>query len=176
MNYLNLTKSAAAAGVSRSWKLTAIAVWLGVLMAPGGTSFGQCDKDKTVILTSSKTDYLDGSGALQRTMDEKSLIEISQTRFARSEPGSDQNKMEGKVKSISCNWKVPFKEGKTVIQATMAREGSGETKDATITIEGKDGKVTLVMEIQQMPDRKIRVGLRSLRKKSSAYQAEARGL
>jgi hypothetical protein len=28
---------------------------------------------------------------------------------------------------------------------------------ATITIEGKDGKITFLMEIEEMPDRKIRV-------------------
>ena len=116
------------------------------------TIFAQCGK--LVMLTSSRTEYLDASHAVQRTVEENSSISIDQSQIVIT-PG-DQNKMVGSIKSNSCTWKQPFKEGKSVIKATFSSDGQ-EEKNATITIEGKEGRVTLLMEIEQMPDRKIRI-------------------
>lgn len=123
-----------------------------LLLLSGTASLAQCDKD--LSLTSSRTEYLDAQGVLQRTVEEKSTIEITKTEVTIT-PGSD-HKMKGTIKSHACNWKVPFKEGKSIIQATFSDEQKG-TMNATITIEGKDGGVTLLMEAVEMPDRKIRV-------------------
>jgi hypothetical protein len=54
---------------------------------------------------------------------------------------------------------VPFKEGKTVITTTLKDDSGNEPKDFTITIEGKDGKVTLLAESPSMPDRKIKLDI-----------------
>ncbi len=114
--------------------------------------FSQCGK--TAIIASSQTEYLDGNYALQRTVEEKSTIEINKSQILIT-PG-DKPQMTGAIKSDSCDWKSPFKEGKSVIKATFTREGE-KAMNATITIEGKDGKVSLLVEMDEMPDRKIRV-------------------
>jgi hypothetical protein len=51
---------------------------------------------------------------------------------------------------------VPFKEGKSTIKALFS-EDNGEKRNVTLTLEGKEGKVTLLMEIKESPDRKIRI-------------------
>jgi hypothetical protein len=48
-----------------------------------------------------------------------------------------------------------YKEGRSVIKTTLVREGE-EPLDATLTIEGKNGKISLLLEIEQIPDQKIR--------------------
>jgi hypothetical protein len=116
------------------------------------TGFAQCGKK--IVITSSQTEYLDATGTLQKTEEEKSIVEISKPGITIT-PGDEQRKMTGTIKSDTCNWKVPFKEGKTVIKALFMREN--ETMNATITIEGKDGKVSLLFEIEERPDRKIRI-------------------
>jgi hypothetical protein len=123
-----------------------------LLSIVGTASFAQCGKH--VTLTSSRTEYLDANGTLERTEDEKSSIELSKTDIVII-PGNDQRKITGTIKSDTCNWKTPFKEGKSKIKATLNREGE-ETLNATITIEGKDGKITMLVEIEEMPDKKIR--------------------
>lgn len=119
------------------------------------TGFAQCDK--ILVLTSSKTDFLDASGTLKKSEEENTVIEIAKTEMTIT-PGGEENKMSGPVKSVVCNWKTAFKEGKTVIKAILT-DRSGDAKDVTITIEGKDGKVTLLAEVDEMPDHKIKVTL-----------------
>lgn len=114
----------------------------------------QCDK--AVVLTSSKTDHLDATGAITRSDDETAMIEISKSAVDISVNG--EHKMTGAIKDKSCDWKVPFKEGKTVIHATMTNNG-GDEKKVTINIEGKDGKVTLLFDIDDMPNERLRVGI-----------------
>jgi hypothetical protein len=122
-------------------------------------SFSQCDKD--VILTSSKTEYLDGSGAVQRTVDEQSTIEITKSQVIIS-PGNTDRKMTGTVQSATCNWSTSYQEGKTVIKAVFD-DPSGGQRHATLTTEGKSGTITFLMEIAEMPDQKIRVNLTSFK-------------
>ncbi|MGZ3873412.1 MAG: hypothetical protein ACXVJD_10860, partial [Mucilaginibacter sp.] len=114
----------------------------------------QCDK--SVVLTSSKTDHLDAAGAITRSDDETAPIEISKSAVDISVNGD--HKMTGAITDKTCEWKVPFKEGKTVIHATMTNNG-GEEKKVTINIEGKDGKVTLLFDIDDMPNERVRVGI-----------------
>ena len=122
------------------------------MLAGGIATFAQCGKKYRI--TTSKTEHLDASGAVTRTDDEKALVEISPA--ALNITVNDDHKMTGTIKSHDCTWPVAYKEGKTVIKATLSDEG-GDDKNVTITIEGKDGKVTLLFEIDGMPDDRIRV-------------------
>jgi hypothetical protein len=124
-------------------------------------SLAQCDKD--LRLTSSKTEFLNGLGEVQRAIEEKSVIEITKTQVTIT-PGS-QATMKGTIQSHACNWKVPYKEGKSVIQATFTSD-QGDTMNATMTIEGKDDRVTVFVDLKEMPDRKIRVTLDTFEEKA----------
>ena len=120
------------------------------------TAAGYAQCEKKVLLTSNVTEHLDASDSLQRSNDEKSTIHIGSTEI-KIIPGNDEeHQITGEIKSHTCNWTIPFKEGKSVIKAEMT-DPRGETKNATITITGKDGKVTLLFELADMPERKIRV-------------------
>jgi len=123
-----------------------------LLVAGTVTSFAQCGKK--VVLTTSKTDHLDANGIVTRTVDEKAVVEIGQTTLNITV--NDDHKMNGAIKSDSCFWKIPYKEGKIHIKATLSTD-EGEEKNITITIEGKEGKVTLLFETEGMPDDRIRV-------------------
>jgi hypothetical protein len=129
----------------------------------GGTSaaFAQCDKH--VLLSSSKTEYTDASGNVERTEDEKSTVEINKDTILIS-PGHEQT-MTGTIVSKTCNWTVPFKEGKSVMKVQLVNAEGGETRNLTITIEGKEGKLTLLAVMDEMPDRQIRVPLDSFKEK-----------
>jgi hypothetical protein len=127
---------------------------LALLVAGSAISSAQCGKK--VKLTTSKTDHLDASGAVTRTDDEKAVVEISKSDLVITV--NDEHKMTGTIKSDSCNWSVPFKNGKTIIKAILSND-QGEDKNVTLTIEGKEGKVTLLFEIEGMPDDRIRVAI-----------------
>src|ERR1700759_4590664 len=130
-----------------------IILTLSLLIGLTAVTFAQCDT--TVELTSSKTNHLDESGAITRSDDETAVIDISKTTVDISVNG--EHKINAPIKSSTCNWTTPFKEGNTVIKATAARDG--QDQNFTITIEGKDGKVTLLFEMEGQPGDRIKVGI-----------------
>jgi hypothetical protein len=126
------------------------------------TSYAQCGKH--LILSSSKTEYLDGRDSLQRTQEENSSIEISKTNVIIIPANDATRTMKGEIQSDSCQWNIPFKDGRSVIKLTMKND-QGETRNCTITIEGKAGIVTLYFEAVEMPDKKIRVPIDTFQEK-----------
>jgi hypothetical protein len=141
-------------------KSTLLALFL--LVAGSTVSFAQCDKK--VSLSSSKTQHLDSSGTLQETVDEQTIIEFSKSDIVVITDNGNQ-KMTGTVKINTCDWKVPFKDGKTILNTTLNND-NGESKDFTLTIEGKGGKVTLLAESPAMPDKKIKLDIEKFEEKN----------
>lgn len=130
------------------------AVFTLLLLAAGSTAtFAQCDKE--AILTSSITTHLDDKGTVLKTTEETAVITISKTDISIV-PGDEAHRMTGKISSRTCDWKVPFKEGKTVVKAVVSGDG-GDEKNITVTIVGAGGKVTLTFEAEEMPGKKIQV-------------------
>ena len=125
-------------------------------------SMGQCDK--SVTLSATKTEFIDAGGTVQDTKEEKTIVEISKTNLLII-PGEEDHKMTGTIKSYTCDWKIPFKEGKLIIKALLDDEGDGEPKNLTITIEGKDGKLSFLGEIEEMPDRKVKLTVEKFEEK-----------
>ena len=122
-----------------------------LFLTAGYFGFGQCGTK--VVLTSSQTQHLGTDSSIQRTDDEKTVIEFDKSTIAIS-PGD--NHLTGKVDSITCNWTTPYKVGKTRLKVTITND-QGETQRATITIEGRDGKIDLLAEVDSMPDERIRI-------------------
>jgi|SRR5687768_18511726 len=126
-----------------------------LVLCVGIISYAQCDKK--LVLHSSKTEYLDSTKTVMRAVDEVTVIEVTNAELIII-PGGADNRMSGPVKSTSCNWKIPFKEGRTVIKASL-EDPSGDSKNVTITIEGKAGKMTLLAELDDEPNKKIKVAI-----------------
>lgn len=141
---------------------TLIALFL--LVAGSTVSFAQCDKK--VSLTSSKTQHFDASGTPKHAEDEKTVIEFNKSDITVSiAKDNGDEKLTGTVKSNICNWKVPFKEGKTTLNIALTN-GGGESRDYTVTIEGKDGKVALWAESKDEPDDKIKLDIEIFEEKN----------
>ena len=124
------------------------------LVFAGLYSHAQCDK--SVKLQASKTQFLNANNEVQGSKQENTVVEITQTTIAILPSGNADNALSGTIKERTCEWKVPFKEGKMVIKTDLV-DASGDVKQATITIEAKDGKVTLLAEAKERPDQKIKL-------------------
>lgn len=125
---------------------------LAALACSSATAFAQCGKD--VVLNSSKTEYLNAAGDVQRTVEEDCVITIDKKQMTIAP--ADKEAMTASVVSAACEWKEAFKTGKTTVQVKF-KDRDGSDKDATITIEGKDGKITCQMTQKDRPDRVIKV-------------------
>jgi hypothetical protein len=126
------------------------------LMGIGMASHAQCTENKTSRFSSSKTEYLNESNAVENSRDEKTTVEFKNKDISILIKGEEEQKMTGTIKSATCDWSSPYKVGKSVYKATIVDQ-SGDVKNATITIEGKDDKLTFVVEVEEMPGRKIRL-------------------
>lgn len=115
-------------------------------------SFAQCDKN--IIMTASKTEYLDTAGNITRTVEEKSTIEISKDKIVVID--GNNPRMSGTVLSKKCSWSKAYKVGKSVYEARIERSAT-EVMNVTVVIEGKKDKVSLLFTVKEKPDRIIRV-------------------
>ena len=122
-----------------------------LVIGAGVSSYAQCEK--RVVIVSSITEHIKG-GEVERTKEEKSTVEFD-AKEIHIAPGDDAP-ITGTIKSTTCEWKTPFKEGKSVVKATVT-DPRGETFNITVTIEGKEGKISFLLEIEEQPDRKIRL-------------------
>jgi hypothetical protein len=116
-------------------------------------SYAQCGNKQ--VLTSSRTEYLDASGNLQRTVDESSTIEFNDSSIVIIRNTAGQQ-MKGTISAIECDWKMPYKEGKTFFKSLIT-DDRGEARNLNITIEGKEGTISFLAESPDRPDRKIRL-------------------
>jgi len=113
-----------------------------------GTS--QCDKKVTWY--GSKGDMLDASGSLLDTKIDSVFIETDPQKIMLRFK-TDENALEGTVKGKTCDWKEPFKNGKTVYNASVNVED--RISNAIFTIEARDGKITLLVVVEVMADKKF---------------------
>ncbi|MBE7172831.1 MAG: hypothetical protein INR73_19805 [Williamsia sp.] len=135
-------------------KETFIKITLALLLVAGCQSgYAQCDT--TVLLESSKTNYLDGKGNVYRTKDEATTITISKTAVVISY-GNNDHQMSGDITSATCDWKTPFKEGKMIVKAGL-ENSEGIKQQGTLTITGVAGKITLIYEAKERPGIQIQL-------------------
>ena len=123
-----------------------------VLLATFSTGYGQCEK-KTV-LTAAKTDHLLADSSLERSDDGVITVEFDKTIFNVNTP--NEGVLSGKVDSAACHWPTPYKSGKTRLKVTLSNP-QGESHHFTVTIEGRNGKVTLFAVMDDEPDKIIRL-------------------
>lgn len=144
-------------------------ILLGMLLAIGIVTASKAQCDQALQLSSEKTNLLNASYEKQGSRDEKTVVDITATTITIALNGNPDDALTGKVKEVQCNWKVPFKEGKTVIKTDLV-DPSGDTKDATITIEGKNGIITLLAEIKEHPDQKMQLEVNKFEPKAESKQ------
>ncbi len=118
----------------------------------GVISKAQCDKN--LRIAASKTEYLDTSGNVIRTVEETSSIVIGKNTITIT-PGNNPV-MSGSATELSCNWDVPYQAGKSVYEAIFSN--GNDTKNIILTIEGKkDNRVSCTLAIKESPEKIIRI-------------------
>ena len=127
-------------------------------------SYAQCDK--AVQLRSSKTNFLNASYEVQKSKDENVVVDITKTTITITPNGNAQDALSGAIKESTCDWKVPYKEGKMIVKSDLV-DASGDVNDATITIEAKEGKTTLLVEAKNRPDQKIKLEANAFEEKQN---------
>jgi hypothetical protein len=122
-----------------------------MLVVTGMQANSQCDK-KTVW-HASKADMVDASGNLLQRKEAVIIFETDSQKLSLSFKESAEAGLEGTVKEKTCDWKEPFKNGKTVYHTTVSIDG--RTSNASFTVEAKEAKIVLTIEIEIMNGKKF---------------------
>lgn len=135
-----------------------------IFLLPFSYCFCQCKKNITLV--SDTTAFVDASGNLLNSKPEDVVVEVTDSAISIkiSENGMQRDNMIGKIHIVSCQWKVPFKSGKTVMHGSF-RDHGGDTKEAVVTIEGIAGKISFILEPQESPDKRIRLSVKKFEEK-----------
>lgn len=118
-------------------------LFLFITIAIGISCYSQCDKKN--ILSSTGAEILDE----QNKVKIKDTLRLTTIKYDSKtiEIITENNTLYGTIDSIYCNWKIPFKEGNTYIRGTLNYE-NGDRWVTKMTINGKDGKLTLQVDIE----------------------------
>lgn len=126
-------------------------LFLFITIAIGTSCYSQCDKKN--ILSSTGAEILDE----QNKVKIKDTLRLTTIKYDSKtiEIITEYNTLYGTIDSIYCNWKIPFKEGNTYIKGTLNYE-NGDRWVTKMTINGKDGKLTLQVDIEHPEANRMR--------------------
>lgn len=116
-------------------------------------SRAQCDKNVNFI--SPKSQMVNQKGEVLGSKDGTTVIEITRKSVSLTFNGDEKTTLAGEIKEEKCHWSEPFKNGKSVIKAVL-EDASGDVKHVTLTIEGKDGKITITGDAEERPNERIK--------------------
>jgi len=115
-------------------------------------SIAQCDKN--ILYTSSKQDWMNSRDEVTKSDQDKVTLQISKTSVVLNHNDDPNDEMKGDIKKVDCEWSESFKNGKTTIEAQLKEHN--DMHDASLTIEGKDGVMFIIIELKDHPDMKIK--------------------
>ncbi|WP_276481876.1 hypothetical protein [Paraflavitalea pollutisoli] len=125
-----------------------------VALLLAGASFAQCDKH--VVYSSEKQEFIGTDGQVEDIKTDALTLEFSQGKIVLNAPGKG-DALTGIIKETDCQWKTLYKEGKAVYKLDFQKPQSDETSGGSITIEAKDGVLTILVEIAKMEGRKVKL-------------------
>lgn len=114
-------------------------------------SYSQCDKKN--ILSATGAEILNEQDEIKIKDTQRATTIIFDTKIM--EIISDNNKLYMTIDSTYCNWKIPYIEGNTYIRGILKYE-NGDQWVSKLTITGKEGKLTLLVDIDHPEANRMR--------------------
>ena len=129
-------------------------LFLFIAIAMSACCYSQCDKKN--ILSATGAEILDE----QNEVKIKDTVRVTTIKYDSKvfEIITEFTTLYGTIDSIYCNWKIPFKEGNTYIHGKLNYE-NGDQWITTLLISGKDGKLTLLTDMEHPEASKMRFTL-----------------
>ena len=125
-----------------------------MLIITGMQANSQCDKK--IKWYAAKGEMYHTNGNLLYNKQDSVFLETGPQKISLKFQSDDQA-LEGVIKEKICDWKDPFKNGKTVYHTDVSIDGMNS--NATFTVEAKDKKITLTVEIEARKERKFLIYL-----------------
>lgn len=120
---------------------------LAIILLTGISAVAQCDKK--VKWQASRAEMLDANGQVVDKKEGTIILTVDSKNFALEIKEAPNDRLEGPVAETTCEWKEAFKTGKSTFKITQL-QGAGDMNSASFVIEGRDGKVTIELQLEKM--------------------------
>jgi len=120
------------------------------------TSSASAQCGKKINWIAAGFDMVDSAGNISKTKTASVLIEQTPESIRFSYDGDPNSVMEGNIQNHVCNWKEPYKSGKSTFTADMI-DPRGESKHAKFVIEAIDGKIVITGAADERPNQILRI-------------------
>lgn len=125
-----------------------------VFLLAATATIAQCDKK--VVYTSDKQEMISPEGDVVNNKTDALTIEFTKENITIN-VGEKPGALTATIKSRTCEWKEIYKEGKAVYKVEFQKPESGETSEGSMTVEVKEGKLQILVEMARLDGKKIRV-------------------
>ena len=129
-----------------------------MLVVTGIQANSQCDKKVSWYAT--KGEMYNTNGDLLDTKQDSIFFDTDPQKISLRFK-LDDKALEGTITEKNCDWKEPFRNGKTVYHAAVFVDGV--SSNATFTVEAKDGKITLSLVMEARKERKFLIYIDSFK-------------
>lgn len=131
--------------------MTKIIIALAIMLLAALQGISQCDKK--IKWHATKADLLDAKGVVLDSKQATIIVETDSQKITVSFKESTEDGLDGTIKEKVCDWKDAFKNGKTVYHTNVNIDG--KTSNAIFTLEAKEGKIAILVDIEIMEGRKF---------------------
>lgn len=125
-----------------------------VFLLAATAAIAQCDKK--VVYYSDKQEMISPEGDIVNNKTDALSIEFTKESITIN-VGEKTGAMTATIKETTCQWKEIYKEGKAVYKVEFQKPESGETSEGNMTVEAKEGKLYLLVEMARLDGKKIKV-------------------
>ena len=133
-----------------------------VLLLAGTAAIAQCDKN--VVYYSDKQEMISPEGDVIDNKTDILSIEFTKeiiTVSVADKPGA----LTATIKETTCQWKDIYKEGKAIYKATFKKPDTEETTEGSMTVEAKEGKLYILVELERLEGKKIKIAVNKYEEK-----------
>lgn len=134
-----------------------------VLIVCGKWSNAQCNKK--ILWTATKEEFLDSTNQVTHTDQDSVTLETGDSGIIINHNNIPQDQLTGTIKDATCNWSEPFKNGKSTFKSNLT-EASGDEHNGNFIIEGKDGQISILIELTDKEGMKIKLYVSKYEEKS----------
>jgi hypothetical protein len=124
------------------------------LLLAATATIAQCDKK--VTYTSDKQEMISPEGDVINNKTDVLTIDFTKESITIN-VGDKAGAMTATIQETTCQWKEIYKEGKAVYKVEFQKPESGETTTGSMTVEAKEGKLQILVEMARLDGKKVRV-------------------
>lgn len=125
-----------------------------ILLLAATAAIAQCDKK--VVYYSDKQERISPEGEVIDNKTDVLTIEFTKEHITVN-VAEKAAALTGTIKETTCQWKEVYKQGKAIYKVEFQKPDSGETSEGTMTVEGVEGKLHILVEMARLDGKKIKV-------------------